>query len=441
MTALELGSSACAGDGPARGLVVRISRSVLFVVICIVYTGAFHFFVILSPVALYGTYVVICACAVGILSFERLANRSLVSTVPYLVWLLVFYCYWGTLVALPDVPLDEVVKTFVKNLVVMSAFALAVVNRRDLARVANWFQIGALLNLAIGIWELWDDKRIVWLALTLNPEANAYSVRRPAGLWTNPDEAAFAYIFAVLISFWARGPLAWIGRLACFVGIFLTASRTGAYVLVFCGVIYFALKLRSNDFNFRWLPLLFLALAAAALGVLILTESYILQAFDISDQWQINRIFDFKQKTERIANEPTRLEIAQEAMERVWDRPWTGHGIFSFEDLRNIPVKSSAVSIGAHNVFITVWGETGIPGILTYLLVLALGMGRLLNRQIAVSEQRILLLMWISYLVIGFTWHNQFTSFSGMLYVALLYHLPRVTAQYRVAQRQPSRAS
>jgi O-antigen ligase len=425
-TALELGASG--DDAPTRGLVVRVSRSMLFLGIFIIYTGALPFFVTFSPELLYGTYVVIGACAVGILCFERVASRSLLSIVPYLVWLLVFYCFWGTLVTVGDLPEDEVIKTFVKNLVVMSAFALAVVDRRDLARAAKWFQIGALFNLGICFWELWDPQVILTLAIGRDPEANAFSVLRPAGLWRNPDEAAFAFIFAFLISYWAHPrALAWIGRLACLIGIYLTASRTGVYVLALCGAVHFALKLRSEGFFLRWLKRLSLGLAATAAAALVLTASSTLRTVDISNQWQVKRIFDFAESTGRGANEPTRLEIAQQAMERIFERPWTGHGIFSFQLLDTLAIEPAAVSIGAHNMFLTVWGETGLPGIITYLLVLALGMRRLFHPQIAKSEASILLLMWISYLVIGLTWHNQFTAFSGMLYAALLFHLPSVT--------------
>jgi O-antigen ligase len=437
MTALELGSDASAGVTPARGLVVRLSRLVLFAEIFVIYIGAQPFLIMFSPDLLYGTYVVIGACAVGILCFERVASRSVLSTVPYLVWLLVFYCIWGTMMKLDGGPWayrdhpgkfddDEVIKMFVKNVVVLSAFALAVINRRDLARAANWFQIGALLNLAICFWEVWDPNVISSLALDRDPEVNAFNVLRPAGLWRNPDEAAFAFIFAFLISYWARRPLAWIGRLACLVGIYLTASRTGVYILALCAAIHFAFRLRSKGFLFRWLKGFSLCLAATAVAALVLTESSTLRTIQISKEWEITRIFDL---TEKSAYEPTRFEIAKEGMERIWERPWTGHGIYSFDT----SLENSAVAIGVHNVFILVWGETGIPGIVSFLMVLALGTSRSFHPQIASSEQSILLRMWISYLVIGLTWHNQFTEFSGMLYAALLYHLPSVTQRYPAA--------
>jgi O-antigen ligase len=430
MTASEFGSMAYVGKTPGRRPLVRLLRSTLFVFIFVIYIGALPFFIVVAPELLYGTYVVFGVCAVGILSFEWMASRSLLSMVPYLVWFLIFYCFWGTLVASGDLPLDEVVKTFVKNVVVLSALALAVIDRRDLARAARWFQIGALLNLVIVFWELWDPKLILTLALTRDPDADAFSVLRPAGLWVNPDEAAFALIFALLISYFMRGPLAWIGRLGCVIGIFLSASRTGVYVLAICGVVACVVKLRSCGFSLRSLTLLFLGFAALAAAVFVATESAIFRSLDISDQWQLMRILDFSEKTDQQGTDASRMVIAQDAINKALEKPLTGHGIYSFQVLRTLPFKQSVLSIGAHNVYITVWGEAGTPGILGFLIVLGIGIRQTFDRRISANERLVLFLMWVSYLVIGLTWHDQFIAFSGMLYIALLYHLPCVTRDY-----------
>ena len=74
-----------------------------------------------------------------------------------------------------------------------------------------------------------------------------------------------------------------------------------------------------------------------------------MRTIQISKEWEITRIFDL---TEKSAYEPTRFEIAKEGMERIWERPWTGHGIYSFDT----SLENSAVAIGVHNVFILVWG-------------------------------------------------------------------------------------
>ena len=167
-----------------------------------------------------------------------------------------------------------------------------------------------------------------------------------------------------------------------------------------------------------------------AAAVAVLAGSSTLRIFDLSNQWQLNRLLDFSETTSRGATDSSRLEIAQKAIQRALERPWTGHGIFSFQGASASPTRPGVLSTGVHNVYIAVWGETGIPGLITFLLLLAIGLRRLFNPQIARSERLILLLMWISYLVIGFAWHNQFSGFSGMLFIALLYHLPSVVGHY-----------
>jgi O-antigen ligase len=430
MTAVELESSAYGAEALTRGLVVRLSRGTLFVLLFVIYIGALPFFISFSPALLYGTYVVYGLCAVGFLSFEWKASRNLLSTVLYLAWLLIFYCCWGALVAGEDVSLSQVARLFLKNVLVISLFELAVIDRQGIARAADCFQLGALFNLAIAFRELWDPKLVLKLALTLDPDASSFNELRPAGLWSNPNEAAFSFIFAFLISYWARGPLAWIGRLSCLLGIFLSASRTGMYVLTLCGAIYLVLNLRSTLFNYRRLTALFLGAGALAAAVAVFAGSSTLRILDLSNQWQLNRLLDFSETTSRGAKDSSRLEIAQKAIQRALERPWTGHGIFSFQGASASPTKPGVLSTGVHNVYIAVWGETGIPGLITFLLLLAIGVRRLFNRQIARSERLILLLMWISYLVIGFAWHNQFSGFSGMLFIALLYHLPSVVGHY-----------
>lgn len=414
--------------GASPGLVVRLSRGTLFVLLFVIYIGALPFFISFSPALLYGTYILYGVCAVGILSFEWRASRNLLSTVPYLAWLLIFYCCWGALVAGEDVPLSQVVRLLVRNVIVISLFELAVIDRRGIARAADCFQLGAMLNLAIAFRELLDPNLVLKLALTLDPNSSSFSELRPAGLWSNPNEAAFSYIFAFLLSYWARGPLAWIGRLSCLIGVCLTASRTGMYLLILCGTFYLVLNLRSVLFNYRRLTLLLLSVAVIAAAVAIFSGSSTPRTLDLSKQAQLNRLIDFSEKRTRGAEDSSRLQIAQEAIERASERPWTGHGIFSFQGASAFSAMPSVLSTGVHNVYIAVWGETGIPGLISFLFLLAFGLHRLLKAQIARSERSILLLMWISYLVIGFAWHNQFSQFSGMLYIALLYHLPRVVA-------------
>src|ERR1700730_3317406 len=137
MTPVELESSDYGAEALTRGLVVRLSRGTLFVLLFVIYIGALPLFISFSPALLYGTYVVYAISAVGFLSFEWKASRNLLSTLFYLAWLLIFYCCWGALVAGEDVPLSQVARLFFKNLLVISLFELAVIDRQGIARAAG----------------------------------------------------------------------------------------------------------------------------------------------------------------------------------------------------------------------------------------------------------------------------------------------------------------
>ncbi len=405
-------------------LLPSLARGFLLAVLMVVYIGAMPFLILISSQLLYGVYLAIIGCAATIIFFEYSAVRNLRWVAPYLAWVL-FYCYWGALVAPPEMPLDEVAKTGLKAMLVIGGLAMVVTGRVALRGFARWVQVAAIVNMGIAVWEIGRPDIVLQLARAHDPTATAFNVERPAGIWSNPDEASFAYLFALLMSCWIRGPLAWLGRIAAVTGIFLTASRTGAYVLLLCGLIYGIGQLRS----LRWstgavASVLFglLALGGAAAVVVKLAPE---GTFELSKNRQIQRILDFSEKDVRKSGELGRTDIARAAAMQALDGPWYGHGMYTFQMERN---RFAALTIGAHNLYITVWGEAGIPGGLSYLLLLALGFSRLFNGAIIRSDRLVLMLLWGSYLVIGLTWHNQITSFAGMLYSGCLWHFPGILA-------------
>jgi O-antigen ligase len=417
------GRSATYGDptGPLSRIAVAGARFTLLLYVLVVYSGALVFLITFSPALLYGSYVIVCGCVATILFFERDSGKKLLSSAPYVCWLLIVYCAWGSLVTVGSVPADEVAKLFLKNAIVLAAFSLAVVSLRDLKKAASWLQVIVLLNVAICIQELSDRDLILTLARAVDPLATAYDLQRCAGLWRNPDEASFAFIFGFLIAHWANRPMAWIGRLACVAGIFMTASRTGAYVIVGCCAVSLLSNLRPKEFSRR---LTSISLAAAMLAVTGLALSRSSFFDDLANQRQIRRILDPTEHSDRASGAPSRLEIARAALDRACERPFTGFGIFSYEDLRVISTISAGLVLGAHNIFLIVFGETGIFGFLTYLFILGWGLRRAFYQGIRADDRLVLVLMWLSYIVIGFAWHNQFIDFGGMLYVSFLYHLP-----------------
>lgn len=411
-------------DAGARpSFFVAASQGVLLAIVLGIYLGAMPYLILFSPQLLYGVYLLIIGAAATILFFEWSAVRSFRWVAPYIAWVL-FYCYWGALVGPPEMPLGDVAKTCLKTILVIGGFALVVRGRRSLRQFASGVQVVALVNAGIAVWETSHPELIVKLARAHDPMATAFNVERPAGIWSNPDEASFAYLFALLVSCWGRGTLIWAGRAACCIGIFLTASRTGAYVLLFCSF----LLLMGKIGRVRWRPggvaaILFGLLGLCAGGV-TLVKLAPPGTFDLSRNPQVMRVLDFSETDVRKNGEPGRTDIARAAAFQALEGPWYGSGIYTFQ--LEPKDRFAVLEVGAHNLYITVWGETGLLGGLSFLLLLTFGFSRLVRHSLAKEDRLRLTLLWLGYLVIALTWHNQLTSFAGMLYSGSLWHLPGV---------------
>lgn len=419
---LDLASSISPASGwrMPRSRIPVVGRTVLLFVVFVVYLGAVPFLITISPLLLYSVYLLIIGGAAAILFFQWPAVRDLRSVAPYFGWI-IFYCCWGTMVAASDVPLGEAVKVVIKNFLFIGCVALVLHERRQLTALADWIQVAVLINVGISLWEFWHPEMVEMLATAFDPPSMAYNVSRPAGLWNNPDEAAYAYAIAFWVSFWARTPLAWAGRIGGIVATGLTVSRTGVYALLLCGLIYLGSRSWLSLLRAKSLALLFGGLALALCAGVLIADCAASSNSTLSEKSEFHRILDFSEHKERTAGGYSRTEIAMEAAHKALDGPWYGSGIFSFEICQEMP---TVLTIGAHNIYITAWGETGILGAILYPFVLGIGLRRLRPGRHDRDERLIMIFMWISYLIFGLTWHNQFSSFSAMVYLGLLWQLP-----------------
>ncbi|HWL51005.1 MAG TPA: O-antigen ligase family protein [Chthoniobacteraceae bacterium] len=402
------------------------ARWALLALLLGIYLGGMPYLVVISPVLLYGAYLVMISASAMVLVSDWPSIRGLRWVAPYLAWA-TFYCYWGTLVAPPELSLGEAAKTWMKVMLVTGTLALALNNRRTLRLFANLVQGAAMVNVAIALWEVKHPALIEKLARAHDSLATAFNVERPAGIWSNPDAASFGYLFALLLSFWGRGPVVWAGRLACFVGIYLSASRTGAYVLLL-GCLLLAV---GKIGRMKWRPgviavIILGAMAAVGIG-LAAVKMAPAGAFDLSQNRNVLRFADFLETDATRSGDPGRVEIAQAAAVQAFEGPWYGYGLYTFQMEPKDPL--AVLDVGAHNLFITVWGETGIPGAVTFSVLLAIGLCRLATVPLSGNDRLLLTLFWMGYLLIALTWHNQMTSFVGMLYTAALWHLPGVLGE------------
>ncbi|MDB6175433.1 MAG: hypothetical protein JWL59_4744 [Chthoniobacteraceae bacterium] len=400
---------------------LKASHGILLIYLAVIYAGCLQFFITFSSALLYGTYLVIVGCLTISLFINWHVIRQLKSIVIYLIWIFA-YLLWASLASADNVVFFEGVRLFIKNVLLISALAIAL-TYNTIRRFSGFVQLAVVGNCCLSVWEAFDPELVRAIALTRQEDATAFNVLRPAGLWSNPDEAAFAIIFALLLSRWASPRLAALGRIAGLTALILTASRTGTYLTVFCMLILAAERLRSLRPAYQ---LLILASILPAIAAILLTVQG-LSVPDINEHGQISRIFDINEST-RDPDAASRLEIAITAVTTALDHPWYGSGLFTFQCEGTFP---AVLDVPSHNVYLTVWGEAGPVVFATYLFILAYG---LFKSYLTLSPSRdctTLMLMWICYLIIGITWHNQFTSFSGMLYISLLLHLHTVIHPFK----------
>lgn len=381
------------------------------------YCGVMPYLLLVSFSLLYGVYLVIGTCAGGIMAGRWPASRNLFSVAPYFCWL-IFYFYWGTVVAPEDLKLGEVFKTVLKNALVISTICVALSGPSDLRKLATLVQVAVLINFGVALYETRNPDLIPQLAYMTSPDTTAFGVTRPAGLWSNPNEAAFAYLFGIFLSFWATKPMRWIGFLSGLGGLWLCASRTGVYVLLLCAAVALAVLLRRRHLGPGMAGAMVLGCLPALLVLPLLVDELGNKTGNIP---QLHRLLDASEASSREADAPSRVQVAINAWNHCIEGPWHGYGLFAFQNSESSGT-SGVLDIAAHNVFLTVLGEGGAFCLLSYLAVLGLGFWRV--TKLEGRDQLLMGLMWLSYLIIGLTWHNQFTSFAGMIYVGLLFHLP-----------------
>lgn len=405
-----------------RLILFPLANAILLMCLAALYGGALRYLAPLSSLALYGFYALLFGCmALSVLTNRGSVTFHWASVMPYLAWL-AFYLLWGTLFSRDQgSAVGEMVRYAYRNALVLTAIVVALVNRRGLERFAAYVQVAVLINAAVSVWLALDPVRMGRLAFYLDPNSSSYSLR-PGGLWINPNEAGFAFLFGLLLSRWARGRWVWLARGAALVGIFLSASRTGFLMALLCVAAFLIYRYRASGPLPRIMGVLLAVVMLLAARAGWLGGELSPFNIDIGQQTAIERLTDLTETATERERQLTRLQLTRLGLTRLMQAPWYGNGLLAFQG------GESAARIGLprgiHNIYLAVGGEIGWPGLFTYLVVLAFGVRRTFRARIPLEDKLVLLLFWTCYLLIGLTWHNQLTSIGGAIYAGLLFHLP-----------------
>ena len=405
----------------------------LLAFVTFIYSGLFFLLVNISPILLYAFYVIMGLLLLGYFSYNKESRGGLVWVMPYFMWS-GFYFLWGTLVSpYIGVVVPEVFRMIFRTWLVLIAVSVMLSDRRKLQQFAKFIQVAAIFNALLSEWETLAPEAARNLAASLHSNFAKMADYRPAGLWGDPNEASFYLLLALLLSKWIKGPLAWAGRVASVVGVYLTVSRSGTYMLVIAALVYLIFKIK--DFRFKLLnTAIFTTILTLLLSLslfLMMSEETKLNSIPLEGQWKLARLMDFSESANKDNSEYSRSSLATIGINRALAYDWYGQGIFSYQEFKDLNLVDpntmvNQVGVGAHNVYVAVLGETGYVGVFTYVLTLLYGASRILTVPLAKDDRLCLALLWGMYLWLGFSLHLSLSSFSLIIYVALLYHLPKI---------------
>lgn len=406
------------------------ARIVALVALAVIYSGGERYFASVSRLVHYGFDAVLLA-AVAVLVIAR-PNRDALRLLPYAVWICLYYA-WGFAVSSDQsVIRSPAVSDVILNGLILSTVAFAVGSRSDASRVAMYIQLAVILNLVFAIAQAVNYHVLVEMSQILAPGTLSYNLYRPAGLWVNPNVAGIGYLFGFLVSLLIhqRRVIAWLGRAAAAVGILFTGSREAMYPLLFaCGVLALLLAYRRSR-RLKWLTAVKIpAIVPALIGVVVVGTSLAAWFSPMREPITYN-LHRFLDASARGPAEPSRVQLAAYWIGQALRGPWYGSGVFSFQG-------NGRTILGAHNIYITVWGEVGAALVAVYLAVLAIGIVWVVRAKLPTSDRVTLALMWLTYLVLGFTWHNQFSAVESIVVVGLLYMLPAAMTAPSAALARP----
>jgi O-antigen ligase len=212
------------------------------------------------------------------------------------------------------------------------------------------------------------------------------------------------------------------------VGIYLTASRSGFYILLLCAVIYVVYRMRSWRINPAIVPALVAVAALLGSLALMVVDRPGGLGVDATQGSVLGRVLDVTESTSTELGVVTRSDVTAQALQAAFDAPWFGYGVFTFQGTE-IASLQSPLPLGAHDIYLVAWGEAGIAGLVLYLLVLGIGINGMVRSALPERVRLLLGLLWISYLIIGVVWHNQFTSLLATVYVGLLFRMPAAASR------------
>jgi O-antigen ligase len=340
------------------------------------------------------------------------------------IWMILYFVVGYNLAASPHIVTTSLMQAVLIYMPLLLFVGLALGSRRQWERLAAILQIVAIGACAISVAQLLSP--YVWDITTsvngLDVSTKFTDTTRAPALWMNPNQAAFCFFFPFVMSLWCPIRwLAWFGRLAALIGVMLTTSRGGLLIMTafiisyMCCSLILIIKKKMAKPSLNARTLVGLLGVGVIIGAVIWTmSSQKIDLLNISSE-QITKRFESDNVTR---GAETREFLATYWLEKALDGPWYGQGLCSFQ------VGSGRAETGCHNQFIMVYGELGILGFISYVVLLCAGIRDAWTMRLHPRDRLILFLTWGVFLFWHFKSHSMFDGRESFVIWGLLFMAP-----------------
>lgn len=320
----------------------------------------------------------------------------------------------------------DTIQHFVKywiSLIAVPWLAILVIKKEDLYIYLKTFIIMAFMGGAFAVFQLFTFSFFNWMINSSNV--------RGAGFWINPNLCGFMLISTLFLTMSFKSKKkGWLAlcRLFMVFGVMATVSRTSIVILA-GGALAFAMLSKNAK-----LKRSILISMVVSIGILIMSIPFM-------GQYQINRITS-------IGDVATGNDITGKSDNRsyVWlystteilnNDPVWGLGHLSMDNI--VPMGDEG--IGPHNLYIWIWGNSGLVGLfalilyLVYFFFLAV---RFTNPVIKAGALIFAFLMVANNFMTHALIVHQTTSMCLMFFIVMLFHLDKSKLKIKVAPPQES---
>lgn len=311
----------------------------------------------------------------------------------------------------------------------------------DLRRFARVVQIAAIVCLGVCIAEGTIPRVAEFLAQSgpLDASEIRYHAFRASGFMRNPNESANFFIIALLCSSWCSGPARIFGIAAEMAGTYLSASRSGAFLLVASLLILGAGRVRYRAWKSRRNPAFLFAGPILACLLVICAISLlnpVLFSYTESGLSRAGRILDSAEGVKE------RRIITDYWLPKALDAPVHGHGLRTFQGGWPNGLSSARINDqGTHNMWLMLLGEVGPVGPLALLLILWIAFLRIIHMRDHPMDRLALLLLWGAYLAFSAKAHTLFDYRCYTVVICLLLYVPSLFAKVGSTGQQRTAAT